>query len=109
MLAYDGGNVDFAVHLIENPSHIEWLKQRPHYLIRKNYLLVHAGVQPNVPITDQSNFDLCWLRNDPYTPHNLPYTLIYGHTIHDEVTHYPDRIAIDTGAFHTGKLSTYAI
>ena len=105
----NGGNVDFAVHLIENPSHIEWIKRRPYYLIRHNYLLVHAGVRPDIPLDKQDPFDLTWIRPDPYTPHNIPYTIIYGHTIHEQITHYPDRIAIDTGAYHTGKLSTYTI
>jgi len=105
----NGGNVDFAVHLIENPSHIEWIKKRPPYLIRNKHLLVHAGVRPDVPLSSQEPFDMCWIRPDPYIPHNLPYTIIHGHTIHDEITHYPDRIAIDTGAFHTGNLSTYCI
>jgi serine/threonine protein phosphatase 1 len=105
----NGGNVEFAVHLIENPSHIEWIKQRPTYVIRNNHLLVHAGVKPDIPLDNQTPFDMCWIRPDPYIPHNLPYTIIHGHTIHDEITHYPDRIAIDTGAFHTGNLSTYAI
>ena len=105
----NGGNVEFAIHLIENPSHVEWIKQRPSYLIRNKHLLVHAGVKPNVPLDAQDPFDLCWIRPDPHVPHNLPYTIIHGHTIHDQVTHYPDRIAIDTGAFHTGVLSTYSV
>ena len=105
----NGGDVGFALHLIENPSHVEWLKARPSYAIRDNYLLVHAGVRPDIPIDKQDTFDLAWLREDPYIPHNLPYTIIHGHTIHDEITHYPDRIAIDTGAFHTGLLSSYAL
>jgi len=105
----NGGDADFAVHLIENPSHIEWLKQRPSYLIRNNHLLVHAGVKPDVPLELQDPFDMSWIRPDPYIPHNLPYKIIHGHTIHDEITHYPDRIAIDTGAFHTGNLSTYCV
>ena len=106
----NGGNVDFAVHLIENPSHVEWIMKRPPYsLIRnKHTVLVHAGVRPNIPLTSTRSLLICtWIRPDPYIPHNLPYTIIHGHTIHDEITHYPDRIAIDTGAFHTGNLSTY--
>lgn len=105
----NGGDVNFAIHLIENPSHIDWIKARPNYLIRNNYLLVHAGVRPDIPLTEQDPFDLAWIRPDPHIPHNLPYTIIHGHTIHDELTHYPDRIAIDTGAFCTGNLSTYSI
>ena len=105
----NGGNPDFAVHLIQNPSHIEWIKQRPSYLIRNNHLLVHAGVKPDVPLELQDPFDMSWIRPNPYIPHNLPYKIIHGHTIHDEITHYPDRIAIDTGAFHTGNLSTYCV
>ena len=105
----NGGEPQFLQYLIENPSHIDWIQKRPLYQIRQNYLLVHAGVRPNIDLEDQDPFDLTWIRPDPYIPHNLSYTIIHGHTIHDEITHYPDRIAIDTGAFHTGKLSTYTI
>ena len=105
----NGGDIDFASFLIENPSHINWIRQRPSCLIRNNYLLVHAGVRPDISLDSQDPFDLAWIRPDPYIPHNLPYTIIFGHTIHDEITHYPDRIAIDTGAFHTGILSSIAI
>ena len=105
----NGGDEDFAVHLIENSSHIDWIKQRPSYVIRNQHLLVHAGVRPDIALDKQDPFDMCWIRPDPYIPHNLPYTIVYGHTIHDKVTHYPDRIAIDTGAFHTGILSTYVV
>ena len=105
----NGGDPDFATYLIENPSHIDWIKGRPSYLIRNDHLLVHAGVRPDISLDAQDPFDLAWIRPDPYIPHNLPYKIIHGHTIHDELTHYPDRIAIDTGAFYTGNLSTYAI
>jgi len=105
----NGGNPAFAEYLLDNPSDIEWIKHRPHYLIRGTNLLVHAGVRPDVPLEGQTNFDLTWIRPDPYIPHNLPYKIIHGHTIHDNVTHYPDRIAIDTGAFFTGKLSTHTL
>lgn len=102
---YNGGDPDFGQWLIENPSHLEWIKSLPLYLIRGFHLLVHAGVRPNIPLEDQSPDDLMWIRDTK--PHNLPYYVVHGHTIHKNVTEYEDRVAIDTGAFHTGKLSTY--
>ena len=105
----NGGNPTFAQYLIENPSHLQWLRERPLYLERGNYLLVHAGVRPNVPLQDQNPFDLMWIRLRPDMRHNLPYTVVHGHTIHNDVTVYPDRVAIDTGAFHTGRLSTFSL
>ena len=105
----NGGDANFAHWLIENPSHLEWLAERPLYLIRDNHLLVHAGVRPGLKLDQQDPFDLMWIRDDPYKPHKLPYTIVYGHTIHPDVTVYKDRVAIDTGAFHTGKLSTYSL
>ena len=104
---FNGGNPDFAVWLIENPSQLEWLESFPLYLVRGSHLLVHAGVKPNVPLSEQRPEDLLWIRDNE--PHNLPYYVVHGHTIHKNVTEYEDRVAIDTGAFHTGNLSTYAL
>ena len=111
---YNGGSPVLLNYLKDNPQHIDWLRKLPYYVIRGNYLLVHAGVRPGVPLEEQSDFDLVWYRPseyEPYQPHGLPFTVIHGHTIQDPpfITHRCDSIAIDTGAFYTGVLSSICI
>jgi serine/threonine protein phosphatase 1 len=105
----NGGNRQFLEWLESEPLMFTWLMCLPLYLVRGHYLLVHAGVKPDVSLADQSPEDLIWHRPKPNERHGLPYLVIHGHTIHQNVTEYYDRIAIDTGAFHTGKLSTYSL
>ena len=92
-------------------DHIEWLKGLPYYYVKDKFLFVHAGVRPNVPLEDQTKHDCTWIR-DPFLneeDHGLPYTVVHGHTIVSNPEIHPHRINIDTGAFHTGKLTALNI
>jgi serine/threonine protein phosphatase 1 len=43
---------------------------------------VHAGVRPGIPLEEQRDEDLIWIRK-PFLSrrHGLPYTVVHGHTI----------------------------
>ena len=71
-----------------------------------DYLFVHAGVRPHVPLHRQIPTDLLFIRDDFVArPHGLPYRIVFGHTIQPEPLIQPDRIGIDTGAFQGGPLT----
>jgi len=75
-----------------------------------DYLFVHAGIRPGVPLESQSGRDLRWIREgflDDRTDHGV--TVVHGHSIVDEVEEHPNRIAIDTGAYRTGVLTALAL
>ncbi len=70
-------------------------------------LFVHAGIRPFVPLDEQSERDLLWIR-DEFLNHRgpLPRRVVHGHTIVGDapvVTDY--RISIDTGAYRSGILT----
>jgi serine/threonine protein phosphatase 1 len=71
-----------------------------------DFLMVHAGLRPDVPLDAQIENDLLWIR-DPFlsSDANFGVIVVHGHTI----ALYPEirsnRIGIDTGAFHTGRLT----
>ena len=71
-----------------------------------DYLFVHAGVQPHVPVQEQGHATLTMIR-EPFTEHGEDFGRIVVHG-HSPVT-TPDirsnRINIDTGAFITGRLT----
>ena len=105
----NGGDRKFLDWLEGETQLFVWLASRPLYLIRGHHLLVHAGVEPDVSLEDQTPHNLMWYRPAPGELHTLPYLVVHGHTIHTSVTEYVDRVCIDTGAFATGKLSTYTL
>ena len=71
-----------------------------------DYLFVHAGIRPDVPLPDQAIRDLRWIR-EPFLSHDGEHgwCVVHGHTIVARVEHWPNRIAVDTGAVRSGVLS----
>ena len=75
-----------------------------------DYLFVHAGIDPRVPIEQQSIHDLRWIR-EPFLSYAEPLgqVVVHGHTISDTPEDCGNRIGIDTGAFMTGRLTALAL
>jgi serine/threonine protein phosphatase 1 len=71
-----------------------------------DYLFVHAGIRPGVPLPQQREEDLLWIRED-FLLHEKSFgkIVIHGHTPVEEPDIRPNRINIDTGAYATGKLT----
>jgi serine/threonine protein phosphatase 1 len=75
-----------------------------------DYLFVHAGIRPGVPISQQQPIDLRWIRYDFLEdPTDHGFIVVHGHTITAAVDERPNRIGIDTGAYRTGCLTAVAI
>jgi serine/threonine protein phosphatase 1 len=70
------------------------------------YLFVHAGIRPGVPIARQTREDLLWMR-EPFLSHrgDLGCVVVHGHTPVREPQVRPNRIGIDTGAVLGGSLT----
>ena len=70
------------------------------------YLFVHAGIRPGVALREQTRDDLIWIR-EPFlnSDADFGFKVVHGHTIVPQVEHWPNRIAVDTGAVRTGILS----
>jgi len=75
-----------------------------------DYLFVHAGIRPGVPMDDQDFQDLIWIRG-PFLRATGPLgaLVVHGHTIAPEPELKTNRIGIDTGAFASGRLTALAI
>ncbi|MBP0000569.1 MAG: serine/threonine protein phosphatase [Cyanobacteria bacterium SID2] len=76
--------VDSYEKLSEIEIHLEWLQTIPMYRDLGEVWLVHAGVDPNLPIEQQSSQQFCWIR-DPFHRQTQPYfsdkLIVTGHTI----------------------------
>ena len=75
-----------------------------------DYLLVHAGINPALPLEDQRRSDLLWIRNRFLDhPDAFSHVVVHGHTIFDGVEDTGTRIGIDTGAYRTGRLTALVL
>jgi len=75
-----------------------------------DYLFVHAGIRPGVELEQQLQSDLRWIRQPfLHDRRDHGFVVVHGHTISSEVEERPNRIGIDTGAYHSGVLTALAI
>jgi calcineurin-like phosphoesterase family protein len=73
---------------------------------RGEYLFVHAGIRPGVPLEAQATEDLLWIRKEFFQhPGRFEQTIVFGHTPLREVLDRVDRIGIDTGCVYGGRLT----
>lgn len=71
-----------------------------------DYVFVHAGLNPALPLEAQTEHDMLWIR-EPFLsgrgwPH--PVTVVHGHTP-EGPTALSHRIGVDSGVFMSGSLS----
>ncbi len=75
-----------------------------------DYLFVHAGIRPGVPLDEQTGRDLRWIRKEFLTSAaDHGPVVVHGHTIVPKVDYRHNRIAIDTGAYRTGRLTALGL
>ena len=79
-------------------------------IVLGDYLFVHAGIRPGVPLEQQKTSDLRWIR-ESFLSHGEDFgpVVIHGHTIYDEVDVRANRIGIDTGAYASGRLTALGL
>jgi serine/threonine protein phosphatase 1 len=71
-----------------------------------DYLFVHAGVRPGIPLEAQDPYDLVWIRA-PFLNSDADFgkIVVHGHTPAREPVIRANRIGIDTGAVFTDRLT----
>lgn len=75
-----------------------------------DFLFVHAGIRPGVPVEQQEAGDMHWIRNDFLeSTQDHGYFIVHGHTPVPHPDIRSNRINIDTGAWRTGVLTCVAI
>jgi serine/threonine protein phosphatase 1 len=88
-------------------AHLEFFESLRFSFLADPFLLVHAGIRPARPLDEQDTEDLLWIREEfIMSPHNLPYTVVFGHTPQRQVlVDLPYKIGIDTGCVYGGRLT----
>jgi serine/threonine protein phosphatase 1 len=87
-------------------AHLEFLRHLPRQHAAGGYVFVHAGLRPGVPLAQQTDSDMLWIR-EPFLSWSgaLPGVVVHGHTPQRKVTVRANRIGIDTGAVWGGPLT----
>lgn len=88
------------------PEHLRLLESLELYAEYGDYVFVHAGLKPGVPIERQSEQDLLWIR-DEFLEERRPFpkVVVHGHTPEAEPFLGETRLGLDTGAYATGILT----
>lgn len=88
-------------------SHHAFLERTQLMAVLGDYVFVHAGVRPDVPLAEQHPDDLMNIRK-PFLKAKRPYkdgAVVFGHTIFETPLVETWKIGIDTGAYATGRLT----
>lgn len=91
-------------------AHLDFLDTRPTLHRAGEAVFVHAGIRPGVPLEDQSETDLVWIR-EPFLSEGMSHgpLIVHGHTAIEAATHYGNRLNLDSGAAYGGPLSAVVI
>ncbi len=91
-------------------SHRAFIAKLPLMHRAEGVIFVHAGIRPGVPLDAQTEDDLLWIRHEFLDdPRDHGGLIVHGHTPVDAVTHYGNRLNLDTGAGYGRALSTVVI
>lgn len=92
-------------------SYIEMIQKWPLYLEFKDFIVVHAGIRPGIPLNEQNPIDLVTLRT--LEPHQQPWyekyhgtkLIIHGHWAQQGLTIKENVIGLDSGCVYGKELS----
>jgi serine/threonine protein phosphatase 1 len=98
-----------AIAAVPN-AHIDFLNTRPTLHQAGEAVFVHAGIRPGIPLDQQTETDLVWIR-EPFLAESGSFgpLIVHGHTAIDEATHYGNRLNLDSGAAYGGPLSAVVL
>lgn len=91
-------------------QHIDFISGFDDQIIIGDYVFVHAGIRPQVPLSEQTAQDMRWIREEfiKDKTHHEKY-VIHGHTISEQIDEQPNRIGIDTGAYLSDQLTAIGL
>lgn len=78
--------------------------------VEGDYLFVHAGIRPGVPLESQDPFDMMWIR-EPFLSSGDDFgkVVVHGHTPSGQPVMRANRIGVDTGAVYGGVLTAVVL
>jgi serine/threonine protein phosphatase 1 len=104
----DTGKMTPQDALQEIPAeHLQFYQGLKSYYLMDSFLCVHAGIDPQKALADQTNEELFWIRNKfIYSSHKMPHTVLFGHTPQHSVLYdLPYKVGLDTGLVYGNMLT----
>lgn len=87
-------------------AHLDFMSALHPYHQEGDCLFVHAGIRPGVPLDQQVENDLVWIRQEFLTDDRAhPWLVVHGHTHVKHAEHHGNRVNLDTGAGYGHPLS----
>lgn len=91
-------------------AHRFFVQDLPTFYETDEQIFVHAGIRPGIPLAEQSETDLLWIRQEFHNyRRDHGKLIVHGHTPIDTVTHYGNRLNLDTGAGYGKAVSAVVI
>ncbi|MEJ2284331.1 MAG: metallophosphoesterase family protein [Desulfobacterales bacterium] len=88
------------------PDHMDFFKSLRLVYETDDYIFVHAGLRPKVPVDSQQTEDMLWIRDKfLYSRYDFGKPVIFGHTPLGEPLVESNKIGIDTGAVYGNELT----
>ncbi|MGB1034163.1 MAG: metallophosphoesterase [Paracoccaceae bacterium] len=95
-----------ALRAAIGPKALQWFSDMPALRWTGNVAVVHAGADPAAPINEQPQSQFIWGHAEfEQTRRADGIWVVHGHTIVPEPYAAEGRIAVDTGAYATGRLT----
>lgn len=87
-------------------DHLEFFSALQLTYVCGDYVFVHAGLRPGVPLDRQSPEDLLWIRGEFLeSRYDFGKIVVHGHSVSEAPVMATNRIGIDTGAYASGRLT----
>lgn len=88
------------------PEHLAFFHHLSLCFETEDFIFVHAGLYPGLPLSSQTEADLLWIRQ-PFQSslYDWGKTIVFGHTPRATPLLTPTRIGLDTGAVYGGRLT----
>ncbi|MBE1204589.1 serine/threonine protein phosphatase [Aminobacter carboxidus] len=104
------GKLDEHIRATIPRDHIDFIRALPIMAYSERFVFVHAGIRPGVPLLEQKDDDLIYIRQEFFeASRRLDRWVVHGHTPVDHPRIDGRRLDIDTGAFKTGRLTAVRI
>jgi serine/threonine protein phosphatase 1 len=119
---YNGGQatIDSYINMMGSfrlpDDHKSFFNSLKLYYETDDFIAIHAGMRPGIPVALQSQYDMIWIREEFYLKqYKWPKLVVFGHTTTVNITglpiseiyedNYKNIIGIDTGAAYGGPLT----
>jgi len=103
---YWGYGWDEKEELMLPPEHEIFYRELLPYYETPDYIFVHGGLNPLLPLEEQAEEDLLWIRGEFIASmEDFGRRVIFGHTPFKRPLVMPNKIGIDTGAVYGNFLT----